>query len=257
MEHDMTMPHIEYAGGANLDLVNRSRAAAIARAPEWVRRGAVAVHGRQPTAPADPSARLPANTAAARRWDGWGWVCGVCAPGVSTPAYGTTDKERLPEQFTPRCWEKLWGDIKAGKRKIALTWGHDGPVLAETPIDLTFRLHSLFGMGLMFEARLRSDSVPADVGKALEADGLGVSIGYTRPRQWITERSDVGRVRVVDDCELDHVALVPQNRNQRAAYAGARCYGLAGPRYGCPQAAIDRALQHAYQTLKRQAGCHE
>ena len=249
------MPHIEYAGGYTLAQVNESRRSVIANAPAWWRKLARETAHRHFPAPAQPAAMQPVKPSAARQRPGWGWVSGVCAPGVSTPVYGHGDRERLPEQFTPRCWESILRSINDGKRPVTLTLGHDGPVLASTPHDLTFRLHSLFGMGLEFQARLRSGDVPAAVAAALQDGGLAVSVGYKLPKQWIVERSGVGRMRVIDDCVLDHVALLVPDGKMKPVYAAARCYGVAGPRNGCPREATDRALQHAYRELKRQAGC--
>lgn len=247
-------PHIEYAGGYTLAAVNESRAAAIARAPAWWRQLARETYQRNAPAPARPSASSPVNRSRAQSSAGWGWVAGMCAPGVSTPAYSERDGQRLPEQFTPECWERILRAINARTRPVTLTWGHGGPVLASTSDDLTFRMHALFGMGLAFTARLRSGVVPAGAADALAAGGLGVSIGFALPRGWIAERSGIGRVRVIDDCVLDHVALIVPGSNMSPAYAGARCYGFAGERLACPRATADKAELYAYRELKRQAG---
>jgi len=250
----MSNTHIEYAGGHTLAQVNRSRGAVIDRAPKWWRQLARDTAKRNAPAPAQPAAMRPAQPATARRWQGWGWVCGVCAPGVSTPIHGTKDRETIPEQFTPRCWESILRSIGRSDKSVRLTLGHRGPTLATSPLDLTFRVHRLFGVGMYFTARLKTDDVPADVARALQAGGVGVSVGYTKPNQWIVERSGVGRVRVIDECTLDHVALLSPGGHMEPVYAAARCFGLPGPRYGCPSEPMMKALQHAYRELKRQAG---
>jgi len=249
------MPHIEYAGGHTLAQVNESRRSAIANAPAWWQRLARDTAKRHAPAPASPKAAPPVKPTAARPWDGWGWVAGVCAPGVSVPAFSERDGERLPEQFTPECWQRIMRSLTAGKRAVHLTLGHGGKVLATTPLDLSFRLHGVFGMGLWFTARLRADSLPPAAAQALTTNGVGLSIGFVMPKGWITERSGIGRVRVMDDCVLDHVALIVPDSGQSPAYSGARCYGVAGKRYGCPPELIDKAQLFAYRELKRQAGC--
>ena len=251
----MSTQHIEYAGGYTLAAVNESRAAAIARAPAWWRKLARETYQRNAPAPASPAAKPTASRRERLQpWAGWGWVAGVCAPGVSVPAYSERDGERLPEQLTPACWERILQHINTGKRAVHLTWGHGGPVLASSPLDLTFRLHPLFGMGLTFTARLRAGVLPAGADAALSAAGLGVSIGFALPKGWVTERSGVGRVRIIDECVLDHVALIAPGSNMSPAYSGARCYGIAGQRYGCPPDVRERAELYAYRTLKTQAG---
>jgi hypothetical protein len=253
----MTMPHIEYAGGHTLAMVNESRRSVIANAPAWARKLARETYALHFPAPAQPAARPPVKPAAARQRPGWGWVSGVCSPGVSTPVYGHSDGQKLPEQFTSRCWESILRSINDYKHPVTLTLGHDGPVLASTPHSLKFRLHSLFGIGLEFVAPLRSGDVPPAVAAALQSGGLGVSVGFTKPKQWIVERAGVGRVRIIDDCVLDHVALLPPDAKMKPVYAAARCFGVVGSRLGCSREATDRAVQHAYRELKRQAGCRE
>lgn len=254
--------NIEYAGGHTLAAVNESRAAAIARAPAWWRQMARETYKRAADAqasapgrqPARPNAMPTARQVAARRWEGWGWVAGMCAPGVSTPVYSQRDREQLPEQFTPECWEQILRDINSGKRPVTLTLGHHGQVLASTAEHLKFRLHTLFGMGLQFSAKLPERAVTPELARALTTNGIGVSVGYVLPKGWITERSGVGRVRVINEAVLDHVALVVPGAGSKAAYAGARCYGSAGERFACPRATVDKAELYAYRLIKQQAG---
>lgn len=248
------MPHIEYAGGISLAGVNESRAAVIARAPAWWRELASKPARGAVSPPARPSARPTGQKPVARRWEGWGFVAGVIAPGLSVPAYSNDDGLRLREQFTPECWAKVVEHIRGNKRPVHLRLGHDGPILAESGTEhMTFRIHPLFGMGLTFTARLRSGSIPADAAKALESGGMGVSIGYALSKSRVVERDGVGAVRVVTECLVDHVALLKPGE-QRAAYPGARCFGRAGKVVICPQDVRDRAEVFAYNELKRQAG---
>jgi hypothetical protein len=253
MEH-MNMHGIEYAGGKTLDSIAESRAAILARAPVWWRDSVLRCSPTAKRSPRHPSATLPAKPSAVRRWDGWGFVAGVIAPGVSVPVMAQADGQTLREQFTPACWQRTLERVRSNDRPVQLRLGHDGPVLAASPDDLTFRLHTMFGMGLMFTARLRAGSVPADIAKALQAGGLGVSIGYVMPKQWITERAGVGRVRCIDDCVVDHIALIGPSESLKPAYRGARCFGQAGKAVACPADVRSRAEVYAFNELKRQAG---
>lgn len=201
----------------------------------------------RPAKPSKPQARsLPAVI---------GWLAGTCCPGVSKPCYGHTDGEHLPEQFTPRALESILAQVRTIKGDgVALTYGHGGPVLARAgDLDLTFRIDRI--VGLEFEARLRDTAACRKVLNLMGMTGMGVSIGYTKARQWIVERDGAGRVRVVDDCVLDHVAVVEKDTNRRAAYVAARCYGSRGSGYGCPPELQRDARAWAFRYIALQAGC--
>jgi hypothetical protein len=184
-----------------------------------------------------------------------GWLAGTCCPGVSKPCYGHIDGEHLPEQFTPRALESILAQVRTIKGDgVALTYGHGGPVLARAgDLDLTFRIDRI--VGLEFEARLRDTAACRKVLNLMGMTGMGVSIGYTKARQWIVERDGVGRVRVIDGCTLDHVAVVEKDTNRRAAYVAARCYGTRGSGYGCPPELHRDARAWAFRHIASQAGC--
>jgi hypothetical protein len=250
------MARIEYAGGATLSHINESRAGILARAPLWWRQRAAAGMSSPVAAPARPSATLPARPAVARRSAGWGWVAGVCAAGLSVRVFGHTDKQTLPEQFTPDCWRHILRQVSERKRPVELRLGHDGPVIATTDDGtLSFRLHALFGMGLVFTARVPVGGLPAASARAVTTDGMGVSVGYVMPEQWVSERDGIGPVRVVNRCVLDHIALIAPGGTLRAAYPASRCFGIAGQEPYCPPRIRDRAEVFAFNELKRQAGC--
>lgn len=250
-------------------LTGEEVAVKLRNAPEWVRRGL-------PCPKKAPASRDPKRDAAMQRamemagrlrglqsvvpslhqlqHSDIGWIAGMCAPGLSLPVYSERDAERLPEQFTPECWRNILRDIKAGTRPIKLTLGHYGKTLASTPADLMFRLHGVFGMGLRFSARLGAGVLPAAAANALLGAGCGVSIGFGKPKGWIAERSGVGRIRVINECVLDHIAIIVPGSGQKASYVGARCYGFVGERLACPQATIDKAELFAFHELRKQAG---
>lgn len=161
----------------------------------------------------------------------------------------------MPEQFTDNAWRSMLRQTIQSTAGVPLTWGHGGPVICTTRgLDVVFAIYQSVGtlMGLEFQARLPA----SEIGRRVLADGaggLGVSIGYRKARQWITERDGVGAVRVVDDCVLDHVAVLPP-ATLNPCFEGARCYSGTGRWLTCPVALRDRARLDAYAVLKRQAG---
>jgi len=180
-----------------------------------------------------------------------GWIAGCCAPGVSVPTYSSRDGRQTPEQFTPKAWESILRQVQKEGVVAKLTWGHHGPMLATGPIDLTFRVHLIYG--LQFHARL-TDSTLARQVIAAAATGLGCSIGFVPIRQWTIDREGVGPVRVVDDCKIDHLAILPPEKKQRPAYAGARCFGSSRATLWCPGDLLEKAERQVWPLLMKQAG---
>ena len=232
-------------------------------APAWVR-SAANVSGRavSPSQPASkpvskPTVPMPAVKPTARaRAPVIGWLAGMCCPGVSRPCLSSKDSETLPEQFTPRAWEMMLAQVRHVKGEgVPLTFGHNGPVIARSgDLDLTFSVDPL--TGLEFEARLRDTPAGRQVLDAIGTSGLGVSIGYRKSTQWIVERDGIGRVRIIDDAILDHIALIAEKgTNRRAAYTAARCYGRRSTGAGCPRDARASARAWAFRVVREQAGC--
>jgi hypothetical protein len=181
-----------------------------------------------------------------------GWVAGVCCPGVSKPAHAVHDGERLPEQFTPRALEMILAQSRSGS-VIPLTWGHDGPVIVSSDhLDLLFRVDGI--TGLEFEARLRDTELSRKVLAEIDGRSLGVSIGFDKTKSWIVERDGVGRMRIVDECRLHHVAVLERTATLRPIYRGARCYGAKGSGPGCPTHLRQSAQAWAFTQIAAQAG---
>jgi hypothetical protein len=219
-------------------------------APAWLRarvnRSTTAdkLNPVKPAAPAKPQARsLPPVI---------GWLAGVCCPGVSRPAHSTEDGETLPEQFTPRCMEGIAEQARRGS-VITLAWNHDGPVIGTSrDLDLLFRMDRI--TGLEFEARLRDTPLGRKVLAEIDGRSLGVSIGFTKSKSWIVDRDGVGRMRVVDECRLHHVAVLPRTATLRPIYSGARCYGVKDSGLGCPLHLRHAAQSWAFREIAAQAG---
>lgn len=228
-------------------------------APAWVRQGRGCSTGKAAGSsgkPAPKPAQKPVSIAtkpALRSAPVIGWIAGVCCPGVSKPAYGHRDGETLPEQFTPACFERMVERIQRQDGKATLTWGHHGDVLAVTPFDLTVSIDRT--VGLQFEVRLRDGSRARQLLDEIGTRaGLAVSIGYAPKSQWLVERDGVGRIRVVDDAVLDHIAILPKAHGYGPAYAGARAFGARSTGRGCPSELRRDAKLWAFEIVRNQAG---
>lgn len=181
-----------------------------------------------------------------------GWVAGVVSPGLSVPVRSNTDKRVLPEQFTDHCWESMLSQLRKMRSGVELQWGHNGIVLAKG-LDLTFRNHPHFLMGICFEARLLESRLGGLVIDMMQDRGLGVSIGYSHAKQHHVERDGIGTVRVIHDCRVMHVALVrPEDGN--SAFPGARAFGQRSTSLGCSGDLRFQAEQYAWAEIKRQFG---
>jgi HK97 family phage prohead protease len=218
-------------------------------APAWVRSRH---RTTQPPArvPDKSESRKPAKRSQA---EVIGWIAGCCCPGVSRAAYAAHDRERLPEQFTPRAMEMILEQVRNVTKPVPLTWNHDGPVIAATDsIDLVFRMDRT--VGLQFEARIRDTATGRKVLDEIDGRSLGVSIGFDKTKSWIVDRDGVGRMRVVDECVLHHVAVLPRSATLRPAYPAARCYGAKGAGMAAPRDLHERATAWAFREIAAQAG---
>ncbi len=223
-------------------------------APSWVLKRTGSPRGPA-AAPAKASPAKPVAAAPARRKRPpvIGWVAGCCCPGVSRPAFAYHDGETLPEQFTPRAMQMVFDQVRSVTKPVPLTWNHHGPVIVATDtLDLVFRMDRT--CGLEFEARLRDTELGRKVLDEIDGRSLGVSIGFNKTRSWTVDRDGVGRMRVVDQCEIDHVALLPRSATLKPAYAGARAYGEKGGGIACPRELYRSAEAWAFREICAQAG---
>lgn len=217
-------------------------------APAWVKAAASSRSGviAKPKPAAKPATRAQPPVI--------GWIAGTCCPGVSRPlAHCRSDGETLPEQFTPAALAKILATAANGTG-VPVTFGHDGPVIATTrSLDVMLRVNRI--TGLEFDVRVRDTAVGRKVLAEIEGRSLGVSIGFDSVHSWIVERDGVGRLRVVNECRLHHVAILPRSATLKPVYAGARCYGLKGDGVGCPLVLYRDAQAWAFRYIKTQAGC--
>ena len=195
-------------------------AVALRNAPAWVHADIAKRRGRGNGLPA-AVARKPAPAKASRTCGGW--IVGCAAPGVSAAVHSPQDGLTLREEFTADAWQSVLDHVAAGKA-VEFQQTHRGIPLASTADgSLRLRLHPI--VGLLFEAELVDE--PMDrvaIHAATCRMGSGCSVGYTRPRLRYEVRLGE-RIRVIEACRVQHVALCPAGR--RPAFAGARCFGVA------------------------------
>ena len=198
-----------------------------------------------------PSKQTPAKSPARGSKRYVGWCAGVVSPGLSVPSPSKFDGRVLREQFTDRCWQSMLSQLRKMRSEVTLQWGHGGYVLARG-LDLTFRSHPHFLMGICFEARLLKSRLGELVLDMMQEGGLGVSIAYSHAQQHHVER-DGTPVRVIDDCRVHHVALL-RPEDGHPAFRGARAFGKRSTSLGCSEELRFQAEQFAWAEIKRQFG---
>jgi len=217
-------------------------------APKWVRDAAA--WAGSVASPSEVGGAHYAPAVASRSRSFCGWLSGCVAPSVAVPCFNHADKLSVREQFTPACWEMVLEQSRRSKHPITLQYKHEGDVVARTSdITLTFDFDRI--CGLQFDAKLRDDSLSRSIIEAASGQGLAVSIGYRQGKGWTVER-DGGTVRVIDECIVDHVAVLPQS--QSPAYRGARCYGELSKSVAPPLELRKLARLYAWREIKREAG---
>jgi len=176
-----------------------------------------------------------------------GWLSGTIAPGISDPVKGI-DGETLPEVFSAPAWRSI---VEQGRSSIKLLFRHGGARLASAPGDLTLRHHPRYGV--TFDARLADTHFNRTILGLASGEGLGVSIGYSAARFRYERRGVLPRVRVIESCRVDHVAVLSGLDGYRAAYAAARCYGVIEAKTGFTREARAKAYRFAELAIGRQA----
>lgn len=179
-----------------------------------------------------------------------GVLSGTIAPGISDPVKGR-DGETLPEVFSDAAWRRIMEQTRTKGRPINLLFRHGGARLASAPGELTLRHHPRYGVA--FEARLADTHFNRVILGLASGQGLGVSIGYTDARVRYERRGVLARVRVIESCSIDHVAVLSGLDGYRAAYPAARCYGVIEAKTGFTREARAKAYRFAELVIGRQA----
>ncbi len=235
-------PTIERAA---MSATSEDIASKLRHAPEWVRRGLTGPRTRTIPASSKPTARAKAPVI--------GWLAGVLCPAVSRPVVCSADGEKLPEQLTPNAMRGILDQVRhVTGDGISLRLEHHGPTLARSgSFDLTFSLDPT--VGLQFEARLRDTPESRKLLERAGEAGFGISMGFTSPKTWIVQRDGIGRVRVIDQATLDHVAVV-EGDHRRSIYPGARCFAVRSTGWGCPDSIRKQASVWAFRAVRLAAG---
>jgi hypothetical protein len=182
-------------------------------APPNIRRAIDAARqerGLDPLWPATPSARAAAVGAASGISS---TIVVALAPGVSKPVALVGESQELPEIVSRRAWESVASQFAAG-RHVQIRAGHEGGnVLGfTTGSRFRFRVCPAAGMLIALDVRGTDPLIPG---------GAGASIAF-HPRE--VRLSELGgqTVRIIDELELDHIALIRQERRDRPVYPMSR-----------------------------------
>ena len=182
-------------------------AVALRNAPAWVleriARQRVQGNGLPAAVARKPAPAKPSRTCG-------GWIVGCAAPGVSDPVHSPQDGLTLREEFTKDAWQSVIDHVAAGKH-VEFQQTHRGIPLASTADgSLRLRLHPI--VGLLFEAELVDEAMDrVAIHAATCRMGSGCSVGYTRPRLRYETRLGE-RIRIIEACRVQHVALCPAGR---------------------------------------------
>jgi len=206
---------LEHAGVSSLGDHRPVREGVMARAPAWWR--ALAARGVRPAAVAQ---RRPADD---DETEG-GWIVGVVAPGESSPAYCAQDRQTLPEKFSPAAWDAVLEQVREGSKPIGLWVQHNGMMLACTSAR-TLRLERHPVLGMMFQATLAATSFDRMLLEEIGRGGVACSVAFRSPALSYEQRGG-SKVRVIQRCVVEHVALVRKGRGERALYPAARCFAV-------------------------------
>jgi hypothetical protein len=140
---------------------------------------------------------------------------GVVAPHISRPVVLPDGTARVSERFSDECWQRAIRRLER-QSSVSLRIGHRGHEIASTGSG-TLRFHHDPKLGLLATADLQELSLGT---LATRSTGGFVALSIAFVAKSTSNAKLLGkRVRVVDDCYLDHVAILPAN--ERPAYPGA------------------------------------
>ena len=243
---------VEYANAAPANIHRRLELAFRGAPPEIRRSVGLSPY---PGGKASQQATPPQSRRAAKPAQRYvGWVCGTVAPGISRPALSPKDGERLPEQFTDAAFESITRQAQQAGSQIDLRLTHEGRPIVVSPKGLTLRVHKHPLIGTTFEARLPEGELAERVFEVVGSKGCGVSIGFRGAKLWHVVRSGAGRIRVVNDCRIDHLALIDVRDGGLPAYDAAHAFAVRSTAVRCPDDLRREADAFAWQVIKQQHG---
>lgn len=173
-----------------------------------------------------------------------GTIIGTIAPGLSVPVVGA-DGQRLPEAISDVGWNAILRQARS--TGFDLRFRHGGPVIARAPASLTFRLHPQ--LGLVFEARLSDVPLHRSIIDFARGGGLTVGIKFKQARYRHETRPGRGRVRMIDSCEVDSLAITPVFEDLQPTFPAARCYGAGEASLAARWEPRARAYRHAFRSI--------
>jgi hypothetical protein len=142
-------------------------------------------------------------------------LVGLCAPGVSEPAKLFGD-DPMPEYISTAAWRGVVASLRA--RPIPVTVGHGGRTVCMTNSP-RFRFELCETLGLCIELDQTSED------RFVASGGISIGIKSAKHhREMISGRI----VRVIDEVELHHIAIIEGRSLVRACYRDSRL-GLAIP----------------------------
>ena len=150
------------------------------------------------------------------------WFFAACCPGISFPDYCQKDRRLLRERFSKKALEKIVADFEANTYDIELRTGHKGIAIASTATkSLRFELHK--GQLMLYADFSKFPTSPAGAackrialaGGDHRPRGLAVSVTYNKYTTSYEKRG-AETIRVVESCDLKHVAIVDKGGYEHA-----------------------------------------
>jgi hypothetical protein len=207
MKRSDTIPGVEHATATTRgDLRHKLRGA-----PPNIRRAIDAARGKRGLAPLWASP--PAAPTKARTGGITSTLVVAVAPGLSSPIGLEGDALEVPEYISPRGWQSVADQLTRGGH-VAIRTGHEGYRVLGYTTGMRFRYRICPAAGMIFELDVRADD-------PLVPSGAGCSLAF-RPREVRFEKIGGQTVRVLDEIELRHIAIIRKERPDRPVYGLAR-----------------------------------
>jgi hypothetical protein len=132
---------------------------------------------------------------------------------MSLPVTLPGETQEYPEYVSPRGWRSVADQLERGGH-VAIRTGHEGYRVLGYTVGSRFRYRICPAAGMIFELDVRADD-------PLVPSGAGCSIAFS-PREVRFEKIAGQTVRVLDEIELRHIAIIRQERRDRPVYGLSR-----------------------------------
>lgn len=136
-------------------------------------------------------------------------LVGLCAPGVSEPAKLFGD-DPMPEYISTAAWRGVTATLRS--KPIPVTVGHGGREVCLTNSP-RFRFELCETLGLCIELDQTSED------RFVASGGISVGIKSAKHHR---ELIDGRLVRVIDEIEIHHIAIIERSSKVRACYRDSR-----------------------------------